>query len=143
MKLVIVVVVLFAGIFLVPCQVSAGEIINQRYEVQLEQNYPNPFTDCTTIGYSINLVVDTCVDDSFTGIEHVDLPDSVHVELIIRNILGQSVNTLVNGFQSVNQNYEVDWYGIDSSGNELKNGIYFYQLRVADMFYTKKMLLSR
>ncbi len=89
----------------------------------LHQNYPNPFNPSTQISFDIP-----------TGMEHVTLN--------IYNILGKKVNTLVNGVMNPGR-YTMEWDAIDSDGNSLASGIYFYELRSPSFIARKKMLLIR
>ena len=86
-------------------------------EFTLEQNYPNPFNPKTTLSYAI--------------------PRSGDVKLIIYNILGEEIISLVNEFQSAG-NYEITW---DASA--YSSGIYFYRLKSGDFEQTRKMVLLR
>ena len=83
----------------------------------LYQNFPNPFNPSTTIKYSI--------------------PNEGRVSLIVFNLLGEEVTTLVNEEQSAG-NYKVE-FNISS----LPSGVYFYQLKAGDYTNTKKMILLR
>jgi hypothetical protein len=93
---------------------------------KLYQNYPNPFNPTTTIMYAI--------PSSVNG--HSSL-----VQLIIYNILGEEVITLVNEKQAPG-NYEVNF---DASG--LASGVYIYRLKINNGFnkmtQTRKMLLLK
>jgi hypothetical protein len=88
----------------------------------LGQNYPNPFNPVTMICYS--------------------LARKGQVKLVIYNVLGQNVRTLVDGEQEAN-NYEVVWNGDDNNGAAVASGIYFYKLIADEYVETKKMLLMR
>jgi hypothetical protein len=88
----------------------------------LSGNYPNPFNPSTTINYSIPL-------------------DS-NIELIIYNIKGQKVKTLVKGTQPTGV-YTVTWNGKDESSKDVTSGIYFYKLRTQQNELTRKMLLLK
>ena len=83
----------------------------------LRQNYPNPFNPTTNISYSI--------------------PESGEVFLIVYDILGRKVATLVNE-EKLPGNYSIDF-----NGHHLSSGVYFYQLRVNDFVETKKMVMLR
>lgn len=86
----------------------------------LYQNYPNPFNPVTTIKY--------------------DLPEQSYVVLIIFDLRGKQVRTLVNTIQ--NTGYKtVLWDGTDELGMVVSSGVYFYQLRTDNFAQTKKMLL--
>jgi hypothetical protein len=88
----------------------------------LEQNEPNPFNPTTTI--------------SFT------LPDKAQVKLIVFNILGQHVRTLVD--QSLPTGlHEVIFDGRDESGHSLASGIYLYRLSTDKNIQTRKMALIK
>ncbi len=88
----------------------------------LSQNYPNPFNPETVIKYT--------------------LPEDCHVELILYNILGQKVKTLVNQHQSAGYKM-VHWNGRDDEGNEIASGLYFYRIETPKYSETKKMVLLR
>ncbi|MGD8780737.1 MAG: VIT domain-containing protein [Ignavibacteria bacterium] len=94
-------------------------------EFELKQNYPNPFNPSTTIEYTIP------ISQSLVG-----------VTLKIYNTLGQLVKVLVNTNQA-NGTYTVVWKGLDSQGNQMPSGIYFYVLQSGDVKITKKMILLR
>ncbi len=84
----------------------------------LQQNYPNPFNPTTTISYS--------------------LPRSGMCRLIIYNINGQAVKTLVSKVQQAGS-HQVVWDGYDSYGHLLPSGIYLYRLLFGNQTKTRKM----
>jgi hypothetical protein len=86
-------------------------------EFLLNQNYPNPFNPGTVISYS--------------------LPKSSFVKLIVYDILGNEVASLVNEKQSVGT-YEI---GFDGSG--LSSGVYFYVLTANGSSVSRKMTLLK
>ena len=91
----------------------------------LLQSYPNPFNLTTTIKYSIPL----------EGTHH-----DVFVQLIVYDMLGNEVTTLVNQEQPAGY-YEVEF---DASKYNLCSGIYFYRLSVDDTYSEiKKMVLLK
>ena len=88
-------------------------------EYKLDQNRPNPFNKVTTITYTIS--------------------QRVRVELIIYNLLGEKVKTLVNAVQGPGR-YVVEWDGCDDNGRKVAPGIYFYQIKLGDRRSTRKLL---
>ena len=92
----------------------------------LKSNYPNPFNPKTYIEF--------------------DLPkteqDLHQVVLDIFNMLGQKVMTLYKGRLAANS-YKIAWQGIDSSGQPVSSGVYFYILRTDNFYAVKKMILLR
>lgn len=84
---------------------------------RLSQNYPNPFNPGTIIEYT--------------------LAKSSYVELKIYDILGNEVQTLVNGKQPAGR-HRVQF---DSRG--LVGGVYLYRLQAGDKVETKKMIIVR
>jgi hypothetical protein len=96
-------------------------------EFSLQQNYPNPFNPSTIIRFKV---------------EGGRSKALIHTTLIIYNILGQKVRTLVDETKSAGS-YEVIWDGKDDERKEVAGGIYFYQLIVEDQILTKKMLLLK
>jgi len=86
----------------------------------LAQNYPNPFNPSTTIEYSISINLNT---------------PSAHVSLVVYDVLGRQVDTLVDENKS-NGRYQVVF-----DGNKLSSGIYFYKLSAGSYTQTNKMIL--
>ena len=91
-------------------------------EYELSQNYPNPFNPSTTIKFSIATV---------------GTYDLVSVQLIIYDVLGNEVTTLVNEEKS-SGTYEVGF-----NATELVSGIYFYKLQAGSFIEIKKMIFLR
>lgn len=73
----------------------------------LHQNYPNPFNPSTMISY--------------------DLPGAGWVTLVIYDVLGREVNTLINAESSTGL-HAFQWNARDLQGTPLDAGIYLYQL---------------
>ena len=86
-------------------------------EFVLDQNYPNPFNPTTKISYAI--------------------PKAGNVKLVIYNLLGEQVATLVNEFE------EAGTHSIDFNGQGINSGVYFYQLKDGSFNETKKMVLLK
>ncbi len=122
----------------------------------LSQNYPNPFNPTTTIKYSIPSVIASEPDLSGERgnlsnnsqnqqIVHWTLcaSDALHprndanVRLIIYDILGRKIATLVNEKQSPGN------YSVQFDASNLPSGVYFYTLRAGNYTATKKMLLLK
>ncbi|MCF7858764.1 MAG: T9SS type A sorting domain-containing protein [Candidatus Cloacimonetes bacterium] len=94
-------------------------------------NFPNPFKPSgagrgpgTTISFQLN---------SQTG---------VNVEIIIYNIKGQKVRTLVNR-EFTTGTHNVNWNGSDDHGRSVSSGLYFYRIRSRGLDQTKKMILMK
>lgn len=88
----------------------------------LSQNWPNPFNPITQIEYA--------------------LPERCHVKLIIYNVRGQKVMTLVDEEQSPGYK-AVRWNARNQTGNEVASGIYFYRLEAGSYIKVEKMLLLK
>ncbi len=86
------------------------------------QNYPNPFNPTTTINFSLQ--TDTKVD------------------LIIYNIKGQKIKTLISSYYEKG-NHSIIWDGLDEFGNSVSSGIYIYNLKTKDNQKTSRMLLLK
>jgi len=89
---------------------------------ELSQNYPNPFNPITEIQYA--------------------LPFPTHVSIEIFNVRGVRVTTLVNAVQDAGQ-YSIRWHGLDTNGNQVSSGLYFYQIRADYFQQRRKMILLR
>ncbi len=121
------VVVIFYGVEGAP--VTSDRVLN----LQLNQNYPNPFKAKTTISYQ--------------------LTTNGSVNLSIYNIAGQLVKTLINNpspnalgegrVGSVPKMGTVAWDGRDDNGRAVANGVYVYRIVSGDFSATKKMMMIR
>ncbi len=84
----------------------------------LKQNYPNPFNGGTTIQFS--------------------LPLEDHVRLVIYDIRGREVETLID-----NEYFGAGHFNFNWSPQGKSSGIYFYRLQIGHKIFTKKMILLR
>lgn len=84
--------------------------------------YPNPFNPTTTISYQ--------------------LTETGSVELIVYDVLGQQVRTLVSGSQSAGV-YTAAWDGSDSAGSAVPSGTYLFRLSMAGLSQTGTMVLLK
>jgi hypothetical protein len=100
------------------------KIVSAKYltSFTLLQNYPNPFNPATDIQYT--------------------LPTDCEVKLVIYNILGQKVRTLVNEHQTAGFK-TIRWDGKTDKGSKVSTGIYLYKLQAGEFTETKKMLLLK
>jgi photosystem II stability/assembly factor-like uncharacterized protein len=92
----------------------------------LEQNYPNPFNPTTKIKYSI----------PNTGLNGTNNSRN-NVQLIVYDVLGRKVATLVNEKQNAGT-YEVSF-----NASSLTSGVYIYKLQNGDFIKSMKMLLLK
>ncbi len=91
----------------------------------LSQNYPNPFNPTTKIKFSIpNLPL-------MKGAGGMD------VRLIIYDILGREVATLVN------EQLKPGSYEVEFDGSNYSSGVYFYKLTASEFTETKKLILLK
>jgi hypothetical protein len=97
----------------------------------LHQNYPNPFNPVTKIRFEIPLL---------RGVD-AEGERGVSVKLIIFDILGREVTTLVNEPLKPGT-YEVDW-SATGGGTNYPSGIYFYKLTTKEFSETKRMVLIK
>jgi hypothetical protein len=83
-------------------------------DVRLEQNVPNPFTP----GVSPTIF-------TFT------LPQETRVRLAVYNLLAQEVAVLADG-PLERGTHRVAWDGIDTHGQPVPAGVYWYKLEVGE-----------
>ena len=87
-------------------------------EYILKQNYPNPFNPSTTLKYEI--------------------PQAVQISLVIYDLQGKVISTMDTGLKPAGY-YELEWHGLDDSGNPVSTGVYFCRLQAGE--YTKTIKL--
>lgn len=83
----------------------------------LYQNYPNPFNPTTTISY--------------------DIPERSRVTLVVYDILGRRIQTLVDGEKQAGHHEVI----FDAS--RLPSGIYLYRLQAGNFSETRKLTLVK
>lgn len=86
-------------------------------EFVLEQNYPNPFNSYTQIRYA--------------------LPEDGHVRLLVYNMTGQIVKTLLDAY------VHAGYYNVSFDATDLASGLYLYKLEAGPYTETRKMVLIR
>jgi D-alanyl-D-alanine carboxypeptidase len=104
---------------------------------RLDQNYPNPFNPQTTISYQLFW------KGTLSGAA------IFNVELVVYNMLGQKVKTLVSKRQATGS-YTVQWDGRNDTGKPVTSGVYLYRLwlstplgKAGEFMQTRKMVLLR
>lgn len=88
----------------------------------LYPNYPNPFNPITTIRY--------------------DIPEDIHFDLSVYNLMGQRITTLVKGKETAGSK-SIVWNGKDHIGKEVSSGMYFIVFRSSAYNATQKVILLR
>ena len=83
----------------------------------LSQNYPNPFNPTTSIRF--------------------DIPKDGLVKLVVYNILGKEVATVINEVKKTGS------YIVDFNASSLSSGVYFYKLTAGDFSDIMKMILFK
>ena len=83
----------------------------------LSQNFPNPFNPTTSINFSI--------------------PKNGLVKLVVYDVLGKEVATLVNDEQTAGT------YKVTFNASKLTSGVYFYKISSGDFSDVKKMMLLK
>ncbi len=102
--------------------VSVNETSPLPQTFSLQQNFPNPFNPGTLIQYQI--------------------PARTQVELVVYDLSGKKVRTLVNATQESGMK-TVTWNGKDEQGRSVAAGVYVYRLQAGGYMETKKMVLLK
>jgi len=84
---------------------------------------PNPFTDMTTINFSV------------TGTDPVSIS--------IYNVSGRLVETVVDSEFFSNGDHSVQWTGVDSNGALVVPGVYFCRLNTGSSVLSSRMVMVR
>jgi len=87
----------------------------------LNQNFPNPFNPETTIEFGL-------ATDS-------------HVKLVVYDLAGQVIRTLIAGDRMQAGQYTAEWNGMNASGVKVGSGVYLYRLSAGEFVEMKKMTL--
>jgi len=124
-------------IYLRDTTTNISDIVEQPVEFSLSQNYPNPFNPVTKIRYSIPSNVRRETTPGGGQASNQLTTAGASVKLIVFDILGNEVATLVNEIKAPG-NYEVEW---NAAG--LASGIYFYRFKSGSHIDVKKMVLVR
>ncbi|HIB60595.1 MAG TPA: T9SS type A sorting domain-containing protein, partial [Candidatus Marinimicrobia bacterium] len=85
-------------------------------------NFPNPFNPVTTLRY--------------------DLPEDSQVSIMIYDIMGRKVKTLVNKSQNAGFKATI-WDATNDLGQPVSAGIYLYTIQAGDFRQTRKMVLLK
>lgn len=86
-------------------------------EYKLYANFPNPFNPSTTITF--------------------DLKDATNVSLVVYDVLGREVTSLLNGYQVAGR------HTVNFEAGALPSGVYFYRMETPQFTDMKKMMLLK
>jgi hypothetical protein len=85
---------------------------------ELNQNFPNPFSESTTIGFGIK--------------------QAAKVSLLVLNSFGEVIKILENKSLAAGE-YSYEWDGTNQNGSRVSPGMYLYQLRTGSSQQTRKL----
>ncbi|MCB0278041.1 MAG: right-handed parallel beta-helix repeat-containing protein [Calditrichaeota bacterium] len=91
-------------------------------KIELAQNYPNPFNPSTTIRFGV--------------------PEKQQVRVIVFNLLGQKIKTLINKTLPAGY-HDAVWDGRNEQGQAVSSGIYLYQIQSGNHAVSKRMVLIK
>jgi hypothetical protein len=92
-------------------------------QAELAQNFPNPFSASTTIGFTLN--------------------QPMSVTLRILDASGNEIRTLLDNSSMASGAGSVNWDGRDAGGQEAPSGTYFCQLRCGESETVRPLVLAR
>jgi hypothetical protein len=101
-------------------KIGGGKFIPTSFA--LGQNYPNPFNPVTR----------------FT----VDVPRLTNVEVVVYDLLGRKIRTLVSGEMEPGR-YDKEWAGTDGQGLTVPTGIYFIRMVADEFSAVQKVMLMK
>ena len=102
---------------------QAGEIGLVPEQFELLQNFPNPFNPATSIRYN--------------------LPQASGVSIVIYDLLGRKVRSLIDSEQKGAGYFSARWNGLDDFGGQVATGVYIYQLTTNSKSISRKMILMK
>ncbi len=89
----------------------------------LEANYPNPFNPSTMIRFA--------------------LPAENKISLVVYDMLGREVKTLIGSQEMAKGAYQQEWDGTNNAGQSVASGSYVYTLKFGNFSKSQKMMLVR
>jgi hypothetical protein len=90
----------------------------------LHENFPNPFAA------------------SSQTLLRYELPQRASVKLVIYNLLGEKIQTLVDATEAAGVK-QISWNGANDAGEQVASGVYFYRLEAGAFTATRKLMLIR
>ena len=97
---------------------------------RLSQNYPNPFSDSSSLGGKGKTTI------------IFELPEQALAIIRIFNIYGQEIRRLVqNNFAA--GVHRIEWNGRDDTGIPVPAGVYYYHMSCGNFVETKKLVVLR
>ena len=108
----LIVLPLFCLILICGCTMSTPPVNDEDYS-----QYPNPFCPSTIVSF--------------------DMPESGHVTLVMYNILGEVVDTLVN------DSLQAGYFEVTLDNLGLDSGVYFCRLFAGEIRESKKIVLIK
>jgi hypothetical protein len=100
-------------------------------DYQLEQNYPNPFSQIPRFAGNPTTTI------------NFSLPLSKRISLRIYNASGQEVKTLINDQNYSEGTHSVQWNATDNQGKPVASGVYIYRLIFGNFSKSRTMTLVR
>ena len=100
--------------------IADGDEIPTVYKVH--QNHPNPFNPTTKLRY--------------------DLPEASHVRIMIYDLMGREIRTLVDMDQKAGYR-SIQWNAANDLGQPVSAGMYLYMIQAGDFRQTRKMVLLK
>ncbi len=101
---------------------SVDQFVKLPERFDVSRNYPNPFNPTTSFQYV--------------------LPHSTPVKVIVYNLQGKTVKTLVNTIQN-SGTYTAVWDATNNVGQTVPSGIYLYRIEASGQVLSRKMLLMK
>jgi flagellar hook assembly protein FlgD len=98
------------------------QILPDKYE--LAQNFPNPFNSSTTISFTV----------AQSSLQRI--------RLIIYDVLGQEIITLLDGVRNAGK-HEIVWDSKNQQGQVVPSGVYIYRLWGGEQSLCRKMSLLK
>ena len=105
-----------------PIRIDVAKSGSVPREFALLQNIPNPFNAATRITFN--------------------LPEPGDVSLVVYDVLGRKVTTLVDGYLE-SGTHHVIWDARDANGGAMASGVYFYRLVTGTRQANRKMVLLK
>jgi outer membrane protein assembly factor BamB len=129
--------------------VTDGEYRELRVTMLTQEGYAMEGADCVWIKHKVKdppvlppTTIKIASFDASTSIIYLSLADRAEASVVVHDVLGRRVKTLVNGALPAG-NHTIQWDGRDAAGNRVASGVYFCHVQAGTVNETGKIVMMK